>query len=119
MEPETHAVALGTIAGKNAAGWRFDGNTDLATYRAFLAGYRHGDPAVTDAYEAPAWLSGEWSDSQTPASLMRELGLDADHVDADWLATEYEDAANEAYWYELKRVAMLHVQGWRKAPSGG
>ncbi|MTW08796.1 hypothetical protein GM524_13085, partial [Streptococcus pneumoniae] len=44
------ARKAGTIAGKNAAGWFFDGNTSDETYAAVLAGIEAGDPAVLDTF---------------------------------------------------------------------
>ena len=115
-DPIAQARALGKDAGLAAASWVFDGNTTDETYRAFLAGVDEGDPAIYSALAPPAWLSGEWADSMTPAELGCALGIlcpgDDDWTEDgagyvfDMACSEYEQAADDAYWAELERVAV-------------
>ena len=98
----------GKSAGIAAASWCFDGNTTDETYRYFLEGYEAGDPAVLDRFNVPN-LSGEWADSPTPASLADDYGIEADDERLDSVCTEWENAASDAFWAELQRVAKYHV----------
>jgi hypothetical protein len=110
-EITSKATELGREAGRAAASWVFDGNTDRETYRAVLAGIEDGDPVVLDAYRVPD-LSGEFAGEMTPRDLAAELDLDegedGDALDAAcdaWL-----DAANEGFWHEVERVARVQLQ---------
>lgn len=109
------AASLGTDAGKSAASWAFDGNTDTNVYRKVLTGLEDGDPAILDAYgPASGWLSGEWADAPTPQTLAGDLSLDETN-DPDGeilaeLATAYEEAADAAYWAEIERTCRAHVE---------
>ena len=100
----------GQWAGKNAAGWAFDGNTDPATYKRVLAGIMDGDPEVLDSFRTPD-LSGEWSGDPTPRSLANDYDLDDDDP-RDWLLDEactvWMDAASQAFWDEIERVCRLN-----------
>lgn len=99
----------GRNRGKGEASWKFDGNTTLATYKAFLAGWEINDPAVLDAYAPPAWLSGE----QAGESINEVLGTcDNERQEArlDGVMSVYETSADAAYWRELIRTARYHVR---------
>ncbi len=105
---EQQAAAKGTQAGKAAASWVFDGNTTTETYRQFLVMHEDGDPMIENFGPGAGWLSGEWADSETPASLMDDLRI-GNTIDHDAVCEAYETAADEAYWAELERVARLQV----------
>lgn len=107
MLNKREAKRAGRDAGIAAASWKFDGNTDDATYSAFLRGSRDGDPAVMDAYQPPSWLSGEWA-GESISELLGDSSGDCDRDDE--IANIYEDAANMAYWNELERIARYHTK---------
>lgn len=106
------ARKLGREAGESAASWAYDGNTGDEWYARTLAGLDEGDPEVLDSFNVPN-LSGEWADSPTPTSLMAELGFDESDPRAEWLTDElctaWEDAAGQAFWWEIERVCRAHV----------
>lgn len=107
--PIDHATRLGRDAGKNAASWVFDGNTEEATYRRVLKGIREGDPEVMDAYREPD-LSGEF-DGLTPSGLVSQTGLpegDPGEAEAD-ICSAWEGAARDAFWGELERVCVYQT----------
>jgi hypothetical protein len=64
----------------------------------------------------PPNLSGEWADSETPASLMESLFGDdwqdtPEFVEAqDEMCQAWEDSASEAFFSELARSAGLVLQ---------
>lgn len=97
----------GETAGRNAASWAFDGNTTTKTYRTVLRGIQDGDPAVLDSFHTPD-LSGEWSGDPTPSTLAEDYDI-ADDDRRDWLLDEvcnvWMDAASEAFWSEVERIA--------------
>lgn len=103
----------GREAGYNAAGWVFDGNTTLETYRAALKGIEDGDPMILDGFSVPN-LSGEWADSPTPQSLAEDYGLTEDNDPDGWrldaACTAWEDAASLAFWHEVERTARYHTK---------
>jgi hypothetical protein len=96
----------GKAAGLARASWCFDGNTTDETYRAFLKGFLDGDPAVMDQFNPPN-LSGEYADDPTPHTLAEDYGTSAE--DLDGVCQAWEDAASEAFWGELERVARYHL----------
>ncbi len=111
------AAKIGTEHGRNAASYVFDGNTTDDTYRAVLAGIDDGDPQVMDAYRTPG-LSGEYGDDYSERDLISDLTSDecrdqghdaSDHEDWDDAASAYSDAASEAFWAEIERIARDHV----------
>lgn len=100
----------GAEAGKAAASWCFDGNTKDETYRIVLRQIEDGDPALDFN---PPNLSGEYSDDPTPHSLAEEYGID-DSTERgqqilDDVCSAWEDAANEAFYFEIERVCRFHV----------
>lgn len=109
----TTAHDLGTERGKAAASWVFDGNTSTETYANFLRLDDDGDPALYDTFgPTSGWLSGEFADAPTPRTLAEDLGISQDDdVAMDDAFSTYEDAADAAYWAELRRVATLHTEG--------
>ncbi len=93
-----HAEELGRDAGHAAGTWAWDdGSSTTADYQSFLDGDAEIDP--------PAWLSGEWADSPTPATLADDLGIDPASDDLDAACQVYEDAALDAYMLEVNRHA--------------
>jgi hypothetical protein len=105
---EARAAALGKAAGLAAAAWYFDGATD-DDYRATLGGMLYGDPEVLDTFPG-GWLSNDL----TPESLMRELGVDpgtAYDALVDAVCQRYEEAANDASYAEIERLARYHTEG--------
>ena len=120
-DPVKEAKELGRQAGLAAASWVFDGNTDAATYVAFLRGLGDGDAQVLDQYAPPrGWLSGEYSDDPTPGELAYDLGIrcegdddfseDRDGLLLDMCLNAYEEAADDAYWTTLERVALEQTE---------
>lgn len=105
------ARKLGKAAGLSAASWAFDGNTSDENYRTFLQMSDDGDPGIGDVYGPRGWLAGEYADDPTPRSLAEDLGIDQEDGDRIERACDaYEEAAEEAYWAELERVARLHAE---------
>jgi hypothetical protein len=102
-----NARTLGKERGHAAATWVFDGNTPRETYEWVLKGYEDGDPEVLDMEPAP--LSGEWADSPTPSSLVKELDL-AETEDEETILREYEEAYSVAFWHEVIRVARYQTE---------
>lgn len=102
------AVARGTTTGKNAASWVFDGNATDETYRTFLTLRENGDPADEQFAPRSGWLSGEMADDPTPNSLAAEIGI-REPEDIDEACSAFEEAADDAYWAELERVARIQV----------
>lgn len=109
MLTKREAQKAGKRAGIAAASWKFDGNTTDATYRAFLNGNEDGDPAIMNLFDAPSWLSGEWAGE----SMNEILGTPQNARDEerqDDVANAYVEAADDAYWRELERVARYHTK---------
>lgn len=119
---EQHEVKMrerGKQDGLAAASWFFDGNTPVESYREVLKGIEDGDPMITDSLPS-ADLSGQWADSPTAESILREeLGTeieqyrDADGY-ADWdvlndLIAAYEEAFSEAAQDEIVRTCRLQT----------
>jgi hypothetical protein len=110
IEDKVAALArlMGETRGEAAASWVFDGNTTPETYAKVLDGIQSGDPALDDLVTAPNWLSGEFADGATPASLQADLAL-SDEV---WeqagsaVCDAYESAANDAFWDHVTKAAM-------------
>jgi hypothetical protein len=111
---EKEASRLGTIAGSNAAEW-------VAQYSwggRVTRGEREAAQAFLSAYDdggelpEPPNLSGEWADSETPASLMvKLLGEDWEEVPEfveaqDELCQAWEDSASEAFYSSLVESAQ-------------
>jgi hypothetical protein len=106
------AAGIGREHGRSAANWVFDGNTSRETYCRVLKGIEDIDPEVMDAYRVPD-LSGEWEGNYTDPDLARDLELDTDDLAYDEIladaASTYLDAASEAFWAEVERIARQHV----------
>ena len=112
------ARRYGTDAGRDAAGWVFDGNTSVDTCQRFLRLWDDGGPELDGFSPSSGWLSGEWSGTTVPLDVIGLCGLETDDeghatdVDLwDLCCTEYEDAADIAYWGELERIAILQARG--------
>jgi len=108
MLTKREARREGKERGEGAASGMFDGNTTERTYAAFLKGWEEGDPEIMDRYTPPSWLSGEWAGE----SMNELLSIDDDDDDPDAIdeiAQIYEEAADEAYWHELERVARYQL----------
>ncbi len=112
---EKEAERLGTIAGSNAAEWfaqdSWGGRVTRGKKEAaesFIRNFDEGNEYFLP--DAPN-LSGEWADSETPASLMCELlGEDweevPEYVEAqDELCQAWEDACCEAFYSSLVESA--------------
>jgi hypothetical protein len=105
------ATEIGKAHGKGAASWVFDGNTSTKTYRRVLDGLEEGDPEIYDSLKVciPN-LNGEytetdlWSDCDLDPEDPRNVIASADASDA------YEEAAAEAFWLEVERVARYHLE---------
>lgn len=103
------AHELGEDHGRGAASWFFDGNTTDETYARVLAGIEEGEPMILDTFPS-APLSGEWADDPTPATLLRDLGLEPGDDRVDELCDAYEDGFYSAVSAEIERVARFHVE---------
>ena len=110
---EDKARDIASDHGRSAAGWAFDGNTTCETYAAIVRQIDDGDPALYDSYREPS-LSGEFADEYSERDLADDLDLDP--ADLGDLANAFNDAASEAFWDEIERVAREHV-AWCAGPS--
>ena len=99
------ARMMGRAAGRAAATWYFDGNTDAATYARVRQGIDDGDPEVLDTFKVPD-LSGEWADGPTPASLMANVYAHPERMaDAESdICQAWEDGASDGYMAEIERT---------------
>jgi hypothetical protein len=106
------AYDLGYEAGKNAAGWVFDGNTTRATYEYVLKGIEEGDPMVLDS------IGENLADFEAAqADDLESLGIHA----PNWLAPAYmwdefetacqdwEMGASTGFWHEIERAARYQL----------
>ena len=111
---EKEASRLGAMAGSNAAEWFAQDNWggrvtrgEAEAAQAFLSAYDDGGELPE-----PPNLSGEWADSETPASLMvKLLGEDweevPEYVEAqDELCQAWEDASSDAFLSYLVESAQ-------------
>lgn len=102
------AYQLGADAAHAAASWAIDGNTSPEHIARMVAMFDAGDPALWDYLPARPDLSGEWADSETPASLYASVtGLDAsdaDPEDISYLADAWEAGVSEAFGTECERI---------------
>jgi hypothetical protein len=111
---EKEASRLGTIAGSNSAEWvaqdSWGGRVTRGEAEAaqdFLCAFEDGGELPE-----PPNLSGEWADSETPASLMvKLLGEDweevSEYVEAqDELCQVWEDACCESFYSSLVKSAQ-------------
>ena len=100
------AEALGAEAGKNQAGWYFDGNTDRETYEEFLRGSEAGDPAVLDRFVAP---NVENIYDNHDEEFLADVGYTGhDYNDVDTLSDYFNSASNDNMFAELERIAAGH-----------
>jgi hypothetical protein len=111
---EKKAEKLGAKAGSNAAEWFAQDSWGGRVTR----GEKEAAQAFLDAYEnegelpEPPNLSGEWADSETPASLMESLfGEDwqdaPEYVEAqDEICQAWEDSCCEAFYSSLVKSAQ-------------
>ena len=103
---------MGEEAGRNAADWCYDGNTDDNWFVLVLKGLDDGDPAVYDRFRVPN-LSGEYAGDPTPATLADSLDLDYDSDDdrtiLDDACEHYLTAASDAFFIELERTCHAHL----------
>lgn len=104
---EKQAGALGAEAGKNQAGWYFDGNTSRETYENFLRGSESGDPAVMDNFVAPVVESVYGHDWEI--SFLEDCGYTGrDDRDIVNLVSYFDFASNDEMFAELERIASGH-----------
>lgn len=105
---KAQARKLGRVHGRQAASWKFDGNTTDATYRAVLRGIEGYDAAILDTFRPPSWLSGEWAGESIPELLgQAETARELDRLEG--VESAYEQAAEHAYWHELELTARANV----------
>lgn len=108
------ARSLGEAAGKAAASWVTDGNSDVAERGRVLAMMRAGDPAADDYLPRRPDLSGEFAGDPTPQSLFRDItGRDAT-TDADSdlmgrLADAWENGVADVFAPECERLLLTEV----------
>ena len=108
------AWKTGMEHGHAAGTWAFDGNTTHETYAWALTGIRDGDPAVLDAFPAEPGIDSRSPGGYTSRQLCDDIGVDYDRTetaDVDVLAAAYEQAARDAFWDEVERVAVYQVEG--------
>jgi hypothetical protein len=110
---QKEAERLGTIAGSNAAEWAsqymWDGRVtrgEKDAAQSFLSAYEDGGELPE-----PPNLSGEWANSETPATLMEALFGDdwqdtPEYVEVqDEICQAWEDACSEAFLSSLVQSA--------------
>jgi hypothetical protein len=114
---EARAFAMGEKAGRNAAEWfcqdaiggraKDDGGESART---ILEQIEDGDPAFWDNIKLPN-LSGEWADSETPATLAESLGIDDEtedgEADTDAACNAWEDGVSSGFTAEVERQCRL------------
>ena len=104
------ATARGSVAGKNAASWCFDGNTTQTTYRRIAQMIEDGDPALDNHITTPEWLSGEFAGESIPELLGDLLPEEDDDSDAySAICDAYCEAADEAFWAEIERTIRFQL----------
>lgn len=102
------ATRLGEEAGRAAASWYFDGNSDHATYVRVWRGLETGDPEVMDTLPSSP-LSGEWADDPTPGDVLRTLGVDEFDYDNDDLLDAYAEGFEAASYRAIEDEARAQV----------
>lgn len=109
-QAKADARKAGEDAGRAAASWYFDGNTDEQTYRRVLKGLDDGDPEVLDGLPYLD-LSGQWADGPTMASVLEDIGCDVDGDDdaAEDIVNKYQSAYDAAVVAEVERMAREHL----------
>jgi hypothetical protein len=103
---------IGSLRGKNSAGWVTDGNTTRERYAELLRGIEECDPMVLDSVREPSF-SGEYADDYSEADLARDLGVDGGDYDEEGQAEiveAYLDAARSAFWDEIERVCRVQLK---------
>jgi hypothetical protein len=112
------ARTLGTTEGATAAEWVFDGNTDHARYVRCVEWDAAGDPRWHEEFGAgDGPLSGQWSDSRTPAGLLAELGVgqimtahDESGEAEQEITAAYENAYLESWSARVLSTAVAHIR---------
>lgn len=99
----------GRAAGRAAASWAYDGNTQQSWYERTLKGIQDGDPMILDQFRLPD-LSGEFADSPTPQRLAEDIGIEADDERLDDACQEWENESATAFWEELERACRKQVR---------
>lgn len=121
------AAERGKARGLAAAGQVFATLASMPlTAPGVLQGIVSGDPGTVDSLSV-SWLSGgsddattidEWA-GESASELVGEL-LDLEQESVSWgelidaqgeIESTYEEAAEEAYWHEIERIARLHLDG--------
>lgn len=97
---EAEAYEMGVEAGRAAASWAVDGNSNQHHIRQMLVMFEEGDPALHDYLPTYPDLSGEWADAPTPQSLAQDImGPDyrTDDPMVEALADAWERGVAEVY----------------------
>jgi hypothetical protein len=101
---------MGKQAGINAASWVEISEDNAA---AILAGMNDCDPAVMDAFNTPN-LSGEFAGDPTPASLLKDIGVDEDDARIEWIESDacavWEDAASASFYSSIERRCAFYLK---------
>lgn len=98
------AYEMGRDAGRAAATWSCDGNSDINERRRVLAMLNDGDPEAYDYLPNTPNLSGEWADDPTPNSLAYDLGYSAGDEDViSQIAEEWERGVSETFMTACER----------------
>jgi hypothetical protein len=99
----------GRATGHAAGAWAINSTITEQDARDALTGIREGDFDIMDRFSSgTGWLSGEWADQPTPATLARDADCDdPDCIDA--LCDAFELAADEAYWNEIERALRYYA----------
>ena len=95
----------GYAAGKAAGSWVTDGNTDVATYRAILAGIESGDPEIMDMQPSP--LSGEWAGESIPELIHGYSDMTPEAQDA--ACDSFEQGFSSGFWKQVERDCRYQV----------
>ena len=112
-EAEAHAYVIGHGHGTECAGWVFDGNTSLETYRMALRWLEDLDPEL-DTIRPGSPLSGEFADEYAVHDLLRDVILQRMRNGDDTLddvCDMYEHAFYEAWHDEVERICRYHLSG--------
>lgn len=104
-EAISKARKRGTIAGRNAASWVFDGNTSDQTRQKVAQMIADGDPELYDVVRCPEWLSGEWA-GESVSELLGDI-LPENEDKADEVCDSYCETADSTFWLEVERLATL------------
>jgi hypothetical protein len=97
------AAELGADAGRDAAGWAFDGNTTLVTYQTVLAQIEAGD-AQGGVMEDQLPDDGE---GDVLADL--DISMDDESAPVSDIMVAWEEAAKAAFWAAIEKTCREQI----------